>query len=214
MKQLISVVAISLLVAAPALGAPVSVSITGVVNFNAISTQPLSGVSSGETGVLSFLVDSNNFVDGIPGDTRGYVIDEASFNLSFSGGVSVGILNPFPAGQTPYFTLVEGFPVSDGFFVSTSAISPGGVPLSQTPLNVNVDLGYVGSTLNSLDILDAVGDYGFNGLTRFGFNIWQAFPDNVRLDMDFSGMKIVPEPSTSFLLVPTALWLIGRRRNL
>ncbi len=212
MKQLISVVAISLLVAASASGAPVSVSVTGSVFFNGVTTQPLSGVGSGETAELSFMVDSNNFVDGIPGDTRGYVIDEASFNLSFSGGVSVGILNPFPAGQTPYFTLVDGFPVSDGFFVSTSPNSPGGVPLSQTPLNVNVDIGYVGSTLSSLDILDAVGDYDFTGLTRFSYDLWQVSPDNVRLGMDFTGMSIVPEPSTSFLLVPMALWLIGRRR--
>ena len=212
MKLSYYVVAITLLMALPALAQPVSVSITGQVIFNGIANPPLNGVTSGQTAELSFMVDASNFVDGVPGDTRGYVIDQASFNLSFSGGVSVGIADPFPAGQTPYFTLVDGFPVSDGFFVSTSPVSPGGVPLSQDPVNVNFDVGYTGDTLSSLDILDAVGDYDFTGLTRFSLDLWQVFPDNVVLGMDFSGMSIVPEPSTSFLLAPFALWLIGRRR--
>ena len=135
-------------------------------------------------------VDSNTFVDGVPGDTRGYVIDQPSFSLAFSGGVSVGLLNPFSAGETPYFALVEGYPVSDGFFVSTSPLSPGGVPIAQTPLQFSLDLGYVGTTLSSLDILAAEGTYDFDGLTRFGFDFWQVVPDNVRLGCDFIQLTI------------------------
>ena len=173
---------------------PVDVSATGTVVFNGITTPPLNAVTAGQTAIVSFTVDSNNFVDGVPGDTRGYVIDQASFSLSFSGGASVGLLSPFPAGQTPYFTLVEGFPLSDGFFISTSPVSPGGVPLSQTPLQFNLDLGYVGSTLLTLDILDAKGTYGFTGLTRFGFNLWQSFPDNVRMEINFINLTIANGP--------------------
>jgi len=189
----------------------VSVSISGSVVFNAIGAPPLSNVSGGDNVVMSFDVDSNNGVEGIPGGTRGYIIDQSSFALTFDTPVSVGLLDPFPAGETPYFTLVDGFPVSDGFFVSTSPISPGGVPLEQTPLQANLDLGYTGSTLSSLDILDALGTYGYNGLTRFGFNLWSISPSNIGMEIDFTGMTIVPEPTAVVLLAPLGLLLLRRR---
>ncbi|MHC4903886.1 MAG: hypothetical protein ACYTGD_19820, partial [Planctomycetota bacterium] len=130
----------------------VEVTVTGEVEFNSIGDPPLSDVASGDAVSLTFLVDSDNFVDGIPGDTRGYVIDELSFTLTFApSGVSLGLLDPFPPGETPYFTLADGIPVSDQFWVSTSTNSPGGVPLEQEPFEANVDLGYEGDTLDSLD---------------------------------------------------------------
>jgi hypothetical protein len=192
----------------------VTVSVRGQVIQNLITTPPLNAAAVGNTGVMSFNVDSNNFVEGIPGDLRSYPIIQSSFSLTFQpSGATVGLVNPFPAGQTPYFTLVDGFPVSDGFFVSTSTTSPGGVPLSQTPLQANLDLGYSGTTLSSLNILNAFGTYNFTGLTRFGFNIWQASPDNVRLNMDFQQMTITPEPTA--LVLPAVGYLLAtvRRRR-
>ena len=107
----------------------------------------------------------------------------------------------------------SGFPVSDGFFISTSTFSPGGVPLEQDPFNLNLSLGYQGDTLESLDILDALGTYGFGGLTSFGFNLWANFPDNVAMEMDFAQMtiKVIPAPATLALLAPLAL--VRRRRR-
>jgi hypothetical protein len=201
-----------LLVVGAAQGAIVTVTAQGTVVFNGITTAPLNAVAAGHTAVMSFQVDSNVFVEGVPGDTRGYEIIQPSFSLAFSTPVSVGLLNPFPAGQTPYFTLVDGFPVSDGFFVSTSPTSPGGVPISQTPLQVNLDLGYVGTTLGSLDILDAVGTYGFTGLTRFSFTLWQSFPDNVRMEIEYSQLTIVPAPGAMVLLGALGLLMPRRRR--
>ncbi len=193
----------------------VSVSVTGQVTFNAINDPPLNAVGSGANVEMFFEVDSDVFVEGIPGDTRGYEINQSSFSLNFDTPLSIGLLNPFP--ETPYFTLVDGFPVSDGFFVSTSPISPGGVPLAQEPLNLNLDLGYTGDTLSSLDILDAAGVYDFDGLTRFGFNLWQVFPDNVRMDIDFQQMTItpkqIPEPTTIAILAPLGLLMLRRRRG-
>lgn len=212
MKSLFAFFAALGLMAAAAQAANVDVTITGNVFFNGINNPPLNAVGGGETAELSFSVDSNNFVDGVPGDTRGYVIDQSSFSLKFSGGTDVGLLNPFPAGQTPYFTLVDGFPVSDGFFVAASPISPGGVALEQTPFNLDVDLGYDGATLSSLNILDAVGTYDFTGLTRFSYNVWTISPDNVALGIDFSGLSIVPEPSALVLLAPIGLLLLRRRK--
>ena len=167
---------------------PVDVTATGTVVFNGISDPPLGDVNGGDGVTLTFCVNSDDFDEGVPGDTRGYVIDPDSFSLSFDTPVDQGLLDPLPG--TAYFTLVEGFPVSDGFFVSTSPMSPGGVPLEQTDYQLNYDLGYVGETLTSLDILDALGSYDFTGLTRFGFNIWRIAPDNVQMDIDWSGMTI------------------------
>lgn len=168
----------------------VEVRITGTVVSSFISQPPLGLVGPGDAATITFRVDSDVFVDGVPGDTRGYEVIPSSFSLEFDTPVSLGLESPFPSGLTPFFTLVEGFPVSDGFFLSTSTVSPGGVPLEQAPYHLNSSLGYVGSTLGTLDILDALGTYDFTGLTSFGLNLWASFPDNVALEMDFSGMTI------------------------
>jgi hypothetical protein len=194
MWKVATALAVTLLVAGTAQAEVVTVEVIGQVTFNVIGDPPLGNIGPGEQVVMSFAVDSDNFVDGVPGDTRGYEIDQTSFVLSFSSGLEMGLLDPFPGGQTPFFTLVDGFPVSDGFFVSTSPISPGGVPLEQEPINCNLDLGYEGDTLGSLDILDALGVYGFDGLTRFGFNLWAIFPDNIGMEMDFEQMTIMTPP--------------------
>ncbi len=207
----VSLAGAALLAGSAYAGAPVEVVISGSVVFNGIGTPPLSGVGAGQTAVMSFLVNSNSFVDSVPGDVRAYLIDLPSFSLSFSGGVSVGLLDPFPG--TAYFALVDGFPVSDGFFVSSSPNSPGGVPLEQAPYQANFSVGYTGGTLNSLDILDAAGTYDFTGLTNFGYNLWAVFPDNVVLEMEFARMTItvVPAPAALAVLAP-ALGLRRRRR--
>ena len=181
---------VGLLISGTAAADLVEVRVTGTVSFNLIGAAPLDAVAAGDAVTITFLVDSDGFVDGVPGDTRGYEIIQSSFYLEFDTPVSLGLLDPFPGGQTPYFTLVEGFPVSDGFFVSSSPVSPGGVPIEQTPFHLNHSLGYDGSTLGSLDILDALGTYSFTGLTSFGLNLWSAFPDNVAMEMDFAEMTL------------------------
>jgi hypothetical protein len=194
MKHLALLAGIGMLAGSAHAGVEVEVEVTGAVVFNLIGDEPLSGVMPGDGVVMSFTVDSDNFMDGVPGDTRGYEIDQSSFSMTFGGDVVQGLLDPFPDGETPYFGIVEGFPVSDGFFVSTSTVSPGGVPLEQEPLNANLSLGYVGETLSSLDILDALGTYAFDGLTSFGFDLWANFPDNVGMAIDFEQMTISAEP--------------------
>ena len=211
MKQKLALWLAAVLLAAPAHAVVVSVDIFGTVVFNGVSDPPLGDVGGGDDVSISFQLDSDNFMEGVPGDTRGYVIDQASFVMSFATPVDVGLLNPFPG--TPYFTLVEGFPVADGFFVSDSPISPGGAALSQEPYHVNFEVGYTGDTLNSLDILDAVGTYDFTGLTRFGFSVWDISPDFPRMEIDFSGMAIVPEPSTVVMLIGI-LGLLGLGRRM
>jgi len=212
MKWTTVILAVSMLVVTTASADVITVTATGQVIFNGIGDPPLGGVGAGDTVEMSFEVDSDVFLDGVPGDTRGYEIDQSSFSLTFDTPASVGLLNPFPGGETPYFTLVDGFPVSDGFYVSTSPFSPGGVPLEQEPFSTNLEIGYEGDTLSSLDILDALGTYDFDGLTSFGFTIWSIFPDNVAMEMDFVQMTIVPEPTTFGLLAALGLLALGGRR--
>ncbi|GEM_PF-1865886 len=189
-NRILAAALIALSIQSPVLADVVEVEVTGTVTFNMIAGAPLNAVSGGDAVTITFRVDSNNYLDGVPGDTRGYEIIQSSFSIDFDTPVSMGLLNPFPGGQTPYFTLVDGFPVSDGFFVSTSPFSPGGVPLAQTPFNLNHSLGYVGSTLGSLDILSALGTYDFTGMTSFGLDLWSGFPDNVAMGIDFTQMTL------------------------
>ena len=210
MKRAGALLAIALLATAPAQATTVFVAATGTVLSNAITDSPLGDVTVGEGVVLSFLVDSNDFVDGSD-NTRGYTI--STFSLAFGGGVQVA-----GSGDTAYFTLADGIPVSDGFWVSSSPDSPGGAGLEQSPYQVNLDLGYDGATLSSLDILDAAGAYNFDGLTRFGFNVHSGSPDNPSMEFDFRQMRIqpiepIPVPAALWLLAPALLGLIGFRRR-
>ena len=187
----------------------VQVDVYGTVIFNATSGLPLSSVTVGETAHTSFTVDSNVFVDSIPGTVRAYDVMPASFSLSFSGGASVG-LGVGPA----FFAVRNNDPAVDGFFLSDSTTSFGGVFLSQAPYREDFHATYGGGTLSSVDILAATGTYDFTGLTVFGYNLWQAFPDNVRMDIEYDHMTIavVPAPAAIWAFVPLALG-IGRRRR-
>lgn len=188
----------------------VQVDIYGVVGFNGITTGPLGTVTAGQTAHTSFQLDSSVFVDSIPGDVRAYDIIAASYALSFSGGASVGL-----AAGPAYFGVRDGDPGVDGFFVSDNTTSFGGVALSQTPYRQDFHATYSGTTLGSLDILAAVGTYNFTGLTVFGYNLWQVFPDNVKMDIDFDHMTIsqVPGPATLFAFAPLAIGMHRRRRR-
>ncbi|OAB56649.1 hypothetical protein AY599_24865 [Leptolyngbya valderiana BDU 20041] len=167
---------------------PITVTITGEVASSRITEGDLAAVSAGDITTVTFQVDSDEFFDVLPGDLRNYPVNNDSFLLDF-GSVSTTIVS----GTEAFFTLVDGFPVSDGFILSTSRTSPGGVPLQTTPYQLGFDLGYEGSTLDSLDIADALGLYEFAGLTRFNFTIWSIFPDNVAMEINFISIEIASD---------------------
>ena len=123
---LTAVVAVAIVTTADA--APIPVTVTGEVEFNQITDPPLGDVVPSDAVELTFLVDSDVFVDSASFPTRGYPIDPGSFSLVL-GTVEVGLQDPFPAGQTPYFVLRDNDPAVDGFFVSTDIDVPIGVPL-------------------------------------------------------------------------------------
>ncbi len=185
MKRLLILVTLTMLVAFTAQAAPVTINAIGTVAWNGIQDEPLSTVTVGEMVFMTIQVDSDVFTDAVPGDVRAY--DVMFFDVSFSSGLGLGLLAGAP---DTYFALIDGYPASDGFFVSSLPSSPGGVPLEQEPFNFNLDLGYEGETLENLSILDALGTYDFTGMTRFGFNLWSGGPDNLAMDIEFQQLII------------------------
>ncbi|MHC5002213.1 MAG: hypothetical protein ACYTJ0_03745 [Planctomycetota bacterium] len=155
-------------------GVPVEVTVTGVVEFNQIGAPPLGDVVPGDQATLTFMLDSDVFMDSMNFPTRGYEIDQSSFVLTM-GAVSIGLQDPFPAGETPYFVLRDNDPAVDGFFVATDLDFPIGVPINQLGIfeqfRNSYSVTYGGDTLDSLDILGALGTYDFDGLTVFNWTI-------------------------------------------
>lgn len=206
--------AVLVLLTAPAAAETVDVSVTGTVAQNQITGGELGGVSPGDSVSMTFTVDSSVFTDSASFPTRGYPIDAASFSMVL-GTATVALQDPFPAGQTPYFTLRNDDPAVDGFFVATSFDFPVGVPLDEVGIFGNfVDsfsVTYDGSTLSSLDVLGALGTYDFTGLTVFNFTVDDG-PFNP-LIIDFEQMTIgvqaagVPTLSGWGLLALAALLL-------
>ena len=192
----------------------VNVEIRGSVEWNQIPAAPLSGAHVGDAATLTFTVDSNNFLNNPQFPTRGYPIDFNSFKLKFPT-FEIGLQNPYPAGQTPYFVLRNNDPAVDGFFISTGTGFFDGVPLNQAggveQFANEFHATYGGTLLSSLDVLGAVGHYDFTGLTVFNWTIDDG-PLNP-LGILFNDMTIsVPEPGSIGLLA-LALPLLARRRR-
>lgn len=165
----------TLALAAPAAaGIPVTVTVTGIVDYNQISAPPLGLAQKDDVATMVFQLDSTDFVNSPSFPTRGYRIVQSSFSLTM-GSATVGLKSPFPAGQTPYFVLRDNDPAVDGFLLSTNVDFPLGVPLNQNgafgSFIDNFYVTYGGSTLASLDLLDALGSYDFTGLTVFNWTI-------------------------------------------
>ncbi len=175
-SRALSLAALTSLMLSPAAlaGETIQVTIRGEVEFNSISPPPLGNAMVGDDAAITFTLDSDDFVNNATFPTRGYVIDESSFELTIDT-TTVGIASPFPAGPPPFFVLRDNDPAVDGFFLSTDTSGPTGVPLDQAGVFgdfiAQFSVTYGGATLPSLDILDAVGTYDFTGLTVFSFSV-------------------------------------------
>jgi hypothetical protein len=175
LMKLVLVAALSVLLApVAAAGTIVQVTIHGTVAFNQINKVPFNTVTAGQAATLSFKLDSDVFVNSPSFPTRGYVIDQSSFALTFPSA-SVPLQSPFPAGKTPYFVLRNNDPAVDGFLLSTDVNGPVAPPLAPTgsfgQFTSYFLVTYGGSKLSSLDILGAVGTYDFTGLSVFGWSV-------------------------------------------
>lgn len=175
MRLIAPCLALVILAASPAIaGDSVRVTWNGEVEFNQINPAPLGTPGPGEGLSISFLLDTDDFVDSPNFPTRGYIIDQGSFEMTFDS-VTVGLASPFPAGVTPYFVIRNNDPGADGFLISNNVELPGSVPLEQQGIfdafGLRASVTYGADALPSLDLLDALGDHDFTGLTVFGFAV-------------------------------------------
>jgi len=180
------------LAAAPAGGAGTDfrITITGTVEFNGIGTGFLGTVGVNESATLTFLVNSEDFINSPNFPTRGYFIDESSWNLQFDSG-SLDLENPY-SGFGAMFVIRNNDPAVDGFLVSDNVDTPMGVPLDQPGVFGQFEhsflVTYPGSFLGSLNIGGAVGTYDFTGLSVFNWTIDDG-PFNP-LGIEFAELKI------------------------
>jgi hypothetical protein len=191
----------------------VRITVNGVVDYSVIQGG-MTGTPSGAPVSMSFSVDSGVFLNSASFPTRGYAIDPASFTMSVNG-VAVTMDNPQPDG-TAYFVLRNNDPAVDGFF-----ISQGGVDLP-FPLTVRIpglapahELEFVRTfnnitTLTSLDILDAVGSYGFENMSSYLWTIGRFGNPGAEYVYQSISITAVPEPATLGLMGLGALVLLRR----
>lgn len=191
----------------------VQVDVQGTVDFNVFRDGPFMGVPSGAPASITFTLDSDVLTDSPNFPTRGYTIDHSSFVFA-AGGASVGLADPFPMGQTPFFVIRNNDPAVDGFLISTNVDNPFGVPISIP----GATLGYLstfqdGSVLPSLDILDAVGSYSLAQMSVFDWsiNIGPGMPMGMILDT--ITITVVPAPATSVVLLGACGMFARRRRR-
>jgi hypothetical protein len=175
MNRVLTTLALTGLFACVASADPVSVTIVGTVEYNQVSIGQFGSVNPGDAVTVSFMLDSNNFLNSASFPTRGYEIDSGSFLLT-AGSATVALQNPFPG--TPYFVVRDNDPAVDGFFFSKGTDFPTGLDLDEAANGAGTrfflsafSVSYEGSRLPSLDILDAVGFYDFTGLGSFYFVI-------------------------------------------
>lgn len=155
-----------------AAGTTVKVTITGTVEYASPVSGPLAPVNPGQPATIAFSVDSDDFVNSPTFPTRGYPIQHATFS-NVLGPVSLTLKDPFPG--TPYLVLRNNDPAVDGFVLSTNVNDPAPLPLNVQgafgPYGAGFYVTYTGGTLSSLDILDALGTYEYDGLTVFYWTI-------------------------------------------
>jgi hypothetical protein len=175
----------------PAQAEIVQVEIRGVVEWNAVRAPAAFNrdvVFSGDAVVVSFQVDSDNYVDSMYFPTRGYVVIPESYTLTFEAATGP-IVTPFPdpyypPGATPFFVVQNNDPRVDGFFVSTNSVDyPFSYLYVDAPARLDpyfqqiFEVSYPEDRLPSLDILDAVGFYDYAGLSRYYMGMLDAFAD-------------------------------------
>lgn len=195
MKHMLAGIALAATFATPALADMVSVQVTGEVEYNQVHSGRLAAVHAGDAVHIDFMLDSNDFLNSSTYPTRGYRIQQGTFSITL-GSVVLLLQNPFPAGQWPYLVLRDNDPAVDGFFLSMDVDGPTGLPTDEPGAFGNFKsqfaVGYDGTTLSSLDILDAIGTFDYTGLTSFYFVMDDGGFEPV--GMVFTQMTISPGP--------------------
>jgi hypothetical protein len=181
----------AILSAAPGSAETITIEAVGTVVTNVIyADEPLSLVNPGDTVTMTLNVDPKTWDSFYPDFYRAYGI--SSFNLAFSGGEQIKLL----PGETSYFSVADDFYFGqDSFWVSNYFyVEPGKVQLEQPPYLFDFQVSYEGATLDSVDILDALGAYDSDTAVLFGFRVWDSYandPSNLVMIFEFEQLTIL-----------------------
>lgn len=151
----------------------VRVEVLGHVEWNQFTSGTLAPVEPNDPAVLRFDLDSNVFTNSPNFPVRGYHVVLSSFDFQI-GGIVVPLPDPLPPGTTPYFVLRNNDPGVDGFVFSRNVEQPVEVPVAIGVANYGLSYyqSFVnGTVLPSLDILDALGTWQYQGLSVYHFAI-------------------------------------------
>jgi len=195
----------------------VQVDIVGEIDFNGIRAGSFAFLPSGTPVTMSFQLDSESYLNGsFP--TRGYDIIPSSFSLTV-GAATVSLANPYPAGDTAYFVIRDNDPAVDGFLLAShpDVGAPDGVWIDEPAIldptfHSIFSATYDGSRLPSLDILDAVGTYTFDGLSSFNWGLEDAGIQPTGFIFDHFTIAVVPAPGAASLGLVGLLAMVRRRR--
>lgn len=188
MKLLLMLTAALTLLACGAMAETVTIEFIGEVEYNQINQGIFADVNSGDAVYATFNVDSDVY-EPSPGGygVRGYNVDVASFQLTIGSVGPVPLVNPQPNGEITYFNLRNDDPAADGFFIANQLDWDNNLPKLDVPggldpyFGFHWSVGYTGDTFSSLDILDAVGSYDYDGLTSFYTTIADSWADAMGL---------------------------------
>ena len=207
MKHLLVLITALTMLASVATAEIVSVEMIGSVEWNQVNQGILADVNSGDAVYASFTLDSTVWVDSPNGfGIRAYPIDVGSFELTIGSVGPINLVNPQPNGETTYFHIRNADPVADGLLISNQLEQDYVLPNLDVPAGIDPyfsfiwSIGYTEDTFSSLDILDAVGTYDFDGLTSFYAGIKDAFADPIGMipEVTIISYPSVPVENESF----------------
>ena len=200
----------------PALAVGVQIQINGVVDYNVIGGS-LAGTPSGSPVAMSFLVDSNVFVDSASFPTRGYTIDLASFVMTVDGN-PINMDDPQPGGDA-YFVLRDNDPAIDGFFITQGGVDlpfPTSVHIPGLAPSHDLDFLYTfanGTTLSSLNIVDAYGTYAPPNVSVYQWTLGRFGNPGAEFIPGSITIAAVPEPASLVLMGLGGLVVLARVRR-
>ena len=171
--RLLAPIVSALMTSHAAVAQTVHVEVRGQVDYNFLTTGALAGVASGAPAVMRFDVDASNFINSPSFPVRGYPINVGSFVMT-AGRAPIGLVNPQPAGTTPFLVIRDNDPAVDGFLVSAGIDFPIGIPINTGVTNCVLNFLRtfdVGTVFPSRNVLDILGTYNFEHMSSYQWTI-------------------------------------------
>lgn len=154
---------------------------TGVVEYNQFVSGTFAGVPVNAPVTMTIDLDPSDFLNSpnLPGRTRGYRFGPANFSLQI-GSVTTTLRSTV---TTAYWCLRNNDPRVDGFFISLGTDIDVPIPLAMTPNNYGIAFSRTfgnippppstapDPTLQSLDLLGALGSWSAGNLSAYNFGI-------------------------------------------